>query len=450
MRCGATPVRGETDYVAVGAGEIAYQVVGAGALDLLVAPNLVSNVEARWDDPRHARFLERLAGFCRVIALDASGSGLSAGAVSAGAPTVEGWCEDALAVLDAARSSRAVLLCTGAASLVGISLAAWAPERVAGLVIVNGTARFQRATDYPIGISPATVERYGREMAAAWGRRPRLEELAPSDRGDAELEGQHARYERMAGTPRTAARLIRWLADLDVRSALPQVQAPTLVVHRVGNRYLPLSHGRYLAETIPNARLVELPGEDHLYYAGNADEVLDEVQDFLVGTRGPSEPDRRVLTVVFTDLVGSTALASQLGEQRWRQLNQRHLTVVRRELERYRGRVLQEIGDGTLSVFESARSSLRAAIAATNAVRSLGLEVRVGVHTGEVDVEGDGVSGLALHLAARVQALAEPGEVLVTRTVADVLTGVSVAFAPRGEHVLRGIPGMWQLLAVRR
>lgn len=440
-------MRGETDYVSVGAGEVAFQVVGAGELDLLIAPALVSNVEARWDDPRHARFLERLSAFCRVIALDARGSGLSAGASSTGAPTLQEWCADALAVLDAAGSSRAVVLCSGAASLVGITLAVQARERVASLVVVNGTARFQRAQDYPIGISPSTVQRYAEQMAASWGRVPRLDELAPSDRGDAELERHHARYQRLAGTPRTAARLISSLAEADVRAILPDVQAPTLVVHRRGNRYLPLSHGRYLADNIPNARLVELPGDDHLYYAGSSDEVLDEVQDFLVGTRGPLQPDRRVLTVVFTDLVGSTALANDLAEERWRRLNQRHLAVVQREVERFHGRVLQETGDGTLSVFDSARAAVRAGLAATAAVRPLGVEVRVGVHTGEVDVAGDAISGLTLHLAARVQSLAGPGEVLVTRTVVDVLTGVALEFVPRGDHELRGIPGLWQLFA---
>lgn len=443
-------MRAETSYVSLADADIAYQVTGDGPVDLLIAPNAVSNVEARWDDGRHARFLARLGGFARVIALDARGTGLSVGAAAGDDPTLQQWRNDALAVLDAVDAPRPAVVCSGASTLVGVTIAADAPERVPALVIVNGTARFRQSDDYRIGLPDATVDRYSEQMVDAWGRLPPLDELAPSDRGDEELERQHARYQRLATTPRGAARLIRLVADADVRGRLPDVAARTLVVHRRGNRYLPLTHGRYLAQHIADARLVELPGEDHLYYAGDADAIVEEIQDFLTGTRGPAEPDRRVLTLVFIDLVGSTTLSASLGAERWRRLNTRHLAVVRREVERFRGRVLQELGDGTLSAFESAGAAVRAGLAATTAVRSLGLEVRVGVHTGEVDSLAGNVAGIAVHIAARVQGLAQPGQVLVSRTVAEVLTGVGVEFDSAGEHELRGVPGRWPLFAARR
>jgi class 3 adenylate cyclase len=427
---------------------IAYQVAGEGPIDLLFNVGLISHVEAAWELAGHAQFFRRLASFSRLIRFDKRGSGLS-DPVS-GAATLEERMDDVRAVLDAVGSEHAVLTGVSEGGAIAMLFAAVYPERTSALVLYGTGARVCRAPDYGCGIERALAEQVVASAVEGWGRPggPLLQLIAPGAASDLRLQEWWAHYERLAASPGQFADVTSLNLDIDVRSVLPTIQAPTLVVHRDDDLLFPVCHGRYLAEHIPGAKLRVLPGSDHVFWFGDVDGIADEIEEFLVGARHTREPDRVLSTIVFTDIVGSTQRAAALGDRRWGDLLDRHDEFVRRQLAHFGGREIKTVGDGFVASFDGPARAVRCARTITAEVRSLDLEVRAGVHTGECEVRGNDLAGIAVHVAARVGALAPPGEVLVSSTVRDLVAGSGIRFVERGTHVLKGVPEEWRLFAV--
>ncbi len=436
----------ETRYAKSGEVHIAYQVVGDGPVDLVFIPGLFTHVEHQWDEPTFARFLGRLASFSRLIVFDARGAGLSDQAHEL--PPMEDQIDDLLAVLDAIGSSSAAIFGMSQAGPMAILFAASYPERTRAIVLYGSYASPRQRDGYPWGRSPEWMDAYGRQIDDAWGTGIFLPQVAPSRVGDEPFRRWWGKYERLSHGPGNALAYFRMNAQIDVRAILPTIQVPTLVLHRQDDIYRDIGHARYLAEHIPGAKLVELQGIDHLPYLGDADSILDEVEEFLTGVRPPPERDRVLATVLFTDIVGSTEHASQLGDRAWKQLLERHHALVRAELSRYRGREVDTAGDGFLATFDGPARAVRCATAIVDAMPAIGLEVRAGVHTGEVELMGTNVGGIAVHIGARVAALARPSEVLVSATVGALVAGSGIEFADRGEVSLKGVPGLWRLYSV--
>jgi class 3 adenylate cyclase len=438
-----------TRYARSGDATIAYQVAGEGALDVLFLPGWISQIEQLWESSANRRFLERLSVFSRLILFDRRGSGLSD---SVGGPyTVEQEGLDALAVLDAAGSERAALLTYGLGGPVGVMLAAQRPERVGALIMYASVARTTWAPDYDWAMTVEERHAWTERTVAAWGEAdgPSLPILAPSMAGDPALAAWFARLQRLAASPSAARILLNSAADLDAREHLPRIRVPTLIMHRSEDDAWDPRHSRYLAEHIPGARYVELDGVDSLPFVGDSDSIVEEVEEFLTGARGGGELQRALLTVMFTDIVDATSRAAGLGDGRWRDLLAHHDAGVREQLARFGGREVKTVGDGFLVTFEGPPSrALRCALAISSAVGELGLEVRVGVHTGECELIGDDVGGMAVHIASRVGGLAEPGEVLVSGTVFGTVVGGPFSFEDRGFHELKGAPGRWPLFAL--
>jgi|SRR5215211_4365602 len=428
---------------------IAYQVVGDGPRDLVVIPGWISHLELQWEYPPMARFLEQLAGFGRLILLDKRGTGLSDRVGERELPTLEQRMEDVRAVMDAVGSERASFLAVSEGGQMAMLLAASHPERVEALVLYGTFARWSWAEDYPWAPTAEQHERDRQEMRREWGVGSWVEYFAPSLAGDRETEKFWARFQRQSASPSAAVALQRMATETDVRDLLPSIRVPTLVVHRVDDQVTELGCARYLAEHIEGAQLVELPGDDHWWFAGDVDALIDEVGRFLTGKVPDREPDRVLATVLFTDIVGSTERAAELGDRRWRELLKGHDSAARREVTRHRGLTIKTMGDGLLATFDGPARAVRCAGALRDAVRPLGLEVRAGVHTGEIEKIGDDVGGLAVHLGARVGAKAEAGEVLASQTVKDLVVGSGIEWEDRGEHILKGVPGEWRLYAVR-
>lgn len=437
-----------TQYARVGSEHVAYQTLGHGAVDIVLAAEWTNHVEMQWEQPACARFLERLASFSRVVLFDRRGTGLSDPMAHDPASGLEPWMDDFTAVLDAVGSQRAALVATGASGPVATLFAATHPERTRALVLCNTAARMVAADDYPMGILPEQVEAAVAWTRDNWGTGATLPIGAPSARDDARARELHGRLQRSSVSPGVAAAVQEMLLRVDVRAVLGTLHVPTLVVHRAGDRMVVPEHGRYLAGHIPEAKYVELAGDDHLYYAGDADALLGEIAEFLVGTRAHVDTDRVLATVLFTDIAGSTERVAELGDAGWRALLDRHDAIVRRTLERFRGREINTAGDGFFAVFDGPARALRCACALRDAVHDLGLQIKVGVHTGEVETRGRDYTGIGVHIGARVGARAEPGEVLVTRTVVDLVAGSGIRFADRGATKLKGIPGEWHLAAV--
>lgn len=421
---------------------LAYQVVGEGPIDLLYVPGFPSHVEWSWEHPPFARFLASLSSFARLILLDRRGSGLSDPSLG-GAPFEE-QVGDLAAVLDAAGSERAVVLGAFEGAALAVAVAAARPERVAGLVLYAGLAKFTADDSYPWGWSPAAIRLYLAASEDGWGSGEGAELLAPG--GDERYRAWFARLLRLAASPGTATALMRLHTTIDVRASLPLVAAPTLVLHRTADPLVAVEHGRHLAERIPGARLVELAGGDHWPWAGDADAVLGEIQEFVTGARAAPEPERVLATLLFTDVVGSTARARDLGDRRWRELLEDQRTLVRRELERFAGREVNTAGDGLFAIFPTPTRAIRCAGAIGRALGELGLELRAGVHTGECERLGDDLGGIAVHVAARVAAAAGPGEILVSSVVPDLVAGAGIRFEDRGAFALKGL-GERQLYA---
>jgi len=364
------------------------------------------------------------------------------------APTLEQVADDALAVLDAAGSERAAVFAISEGGPAAIVLAATYPERVTQLVLYGTWARIVRGADYPLGFTLEQVRATRTYFAEHWGEPVAVAAFIPSMVDDQGYLAWWGRYLRLGTSPGGMVALMSLYEEIDVRPALPVVQQPTLVLHRKGDRLIPLENGRYLAERIPNCRFVELEGADHLVYAGDQAPIVSEIEEFVTGTRSGRESQRVLATVLFTDIVGSTEHAREIGDRRWRDLLQRHHAAVRRELGRFRGREIDTAGDGFLATFDGPARAIQCACSIGDAVRGLGLEVRSGLHTGECELIDGKVGGIAVHTGARVAALAEPGEVLVSRTVRDLVAGSGLAFEDRGVSQLKGVEGDWQLYAV--
>jgi pimeloyl-ACP methyl ester carboxylesterase len=428
---------------------IAYQVLGDGPPDLVVFLGWLTHAEALWRDRAMEQFLRRLSSFSRIVLFDKRGIGLSDPVPASAPPTLEQWMDDVEAVLNAIGSPRVSLLGHGTGGQMAMVYAATHPERVASLVLANTYARLFWAHDYPWGIPVEVKEATVARQEHAWGTPMQIKLYAPSVAGDDRVREWWAQYQRLAASPGTAVVLQRVINELDTRSVLPLIRLPTLILHRVGNKLVQVEHARYLADHIAGARYVELEGDDHWIWTGGAEILLDEVQEFLTGSRVAAQPDRVLATVLFTDIVGSTERAAQIGDRRWRDALDAHDDAVRKQLKRFRGREIKRTGDGFLATFDGPARAIQCANAVHEATQRLGIPIRAGLHTGEIELRGSDVAGIAVHIAARVAALANAGEVLVSSTVRDLVVGSNLEFADRGVRTLKGVPGEWQLLAVK-
>jgi class 3 adenylate cyclase len=437
-----------TVYARCGDINIAYQSTGGGPPDLLLIGDYGSHVEGQWEEPALAGFLHRLARVGRLVTFDQRGTGVSDPVPLGSPPTLEQTMDDAIAVLDDAGIHRLVLIGIGSGTPACCMLASTHPDRVERLIIVNGFARFGRAPDHPWGVPADAQERVLAEVEAGWGQGGAAEIFAPSLADDEAFRAWFARYRRMGASPRRAVEGMRMVFETDVRHVLAQIQAPTLVIHRTGDLHARVGHGRDLAERIPDASYVELPGADHLPWIGDADAVLGEIEEFVSGERSAIDEDRILATVVFTDIVGSTEQAAALGDVRWGRLLDSHDEATRRQLARFRGREVKTTGDGFFAAFDGPTRAVRCATAIRDAARSVGVEVRAGVHTGECVVRGDDLGGIAVHIAARVGALAGASAVFVSQTVKDLLAGSGIDLVDRGAHELKGVPGEWRIYEV--
>ncbi len=427
---------------------IAYQTLGDGPTDIVVLP-IFPCVDLMWEEPSLAHVLRRVARIGRVICFDLTGCGASDPVPLGALPTPEAWMQDARAVLDAVGSTTANLVCHGEAGFLGMLFAATYGERTNTLTLIQSFARTLRAEDYPCGVPPDVLERVIERTAQVWGTGAAIAFLAPSKAGDDAFRRWVGRYERGSRSPAMNVAVMRWITKLDVRSILPAIRVPTLVLHREDDPVVPLGYGRYLADHIPGARLVVLPGRDHMFFTQGADEIVDHIEEFITGAPPVREPDRALATVLFTDIVGSTDHASRLGDKNWTDLLNRHDELVSRELERHRGRKVNPTGDGILATFDGPARAVRCAQAICHAVRNLGIEVRAGLHTGEVELRGEDIGGIAVHIGQRVSAMAGPGEIVVSSTVVDLVAGSGLEFDDRGEHELKGVPRRWRVYVVR-
>jgi class 3 adenylate cyclase len=438
--------RPETRYAQTSEGQsIAFQVVGHGPLDLVYVPNWASPIDLSWDHPWFSYFLSRLASFSRLIIFDKRGSGSSDHVAPDALATIEDWTDDIVTVMDAVGSDRAALVGSVVGCPIAMLFAATRPDRTSALVVINGTARMLADHEYP-GLEPDSVDSRVAAFASSWGTEQVARLLAPSAEGDPLFARWFARFCRMGNPPAMASAVFRAQLLTDVRAALPLIQTPTLVLQRCDTAVVTSgSQGRYVADHINGAAYVELPGRDPLPYVGDADALLDEIEKFLTGTASHVLTDRVLATVLFTDIVSSTEQIAALGDRRWRETLDRHDTLVREQLERNRGREVGTTGDGFFAVFDGPARALRCALAIVDEAHALGLDLRAGVHTGECEYRGDDYAGIAVHIGARIAALAAPGEVLTSRTVRDLVAGSEITFDDRGEHTLKGVPEPWHL-----
>jgi pimeloyl-ACP methyl ester carboxylesterase len=438
----------ETRYAKSDGIDIAYQSFGTGDVTVVGVPPIVSNIELVWEDPPSVRFLRRLGSFCRFIHFDKRGTGMSERTI--GNPTLEQRVDDLRAVMDAEGVESAVIAGVSEGGSMAAYFAATHPDRTIGLILCATFARLTRTDGYDIGPTDAVFDTTMDAWSHAWGTPDTLTVglFAPSKVGDAGYLRWLNRFERTTVSPGGLRSMMQLNRELDIRAVLPTISVPTLIIHRTGDLAVPVEHGRFLAEHIPNARYVELPGMDHLPWFGDADAILDEMEEHVTGNRHEVDTDRILSTVLFTDIVGSTAHASTLGDRKWRAVLDDLDDLVDRQLERYRGRLVKSTGDGHLALFDGPARAVRCASELCEAAPSLNLQLRAGLHTGEVELRGDDVGGIGVHIGARVGALAGPSEVLVSRTVTDLVAGSGIEFSDRGEHDLKGVTGRWQLYAV--
>jgi class 3 adenylate cyclase len=424
---------------------IAYQVFGQGEMDVVFVWGIFSHVELLWEHEASAHYLRRLGSFSRVIHFDKRGTGLSDRACPL--PTLEDQMDDVLAVMDAVGSERAALIGGGDAGLLCMLFAAAHPERTAALVLSSTRPRITRAHDFPWGPDPEIWHQSLEYLSDYWGQGVSRDVAAPTQ-ADPASRAWWARLERYSLSPGSIMPFWRMLEQTDVRPVLPSVHVPTLVTHRTHDPYVEVAAGRYVAEQIPGAHFVELAGHDHPGWGEGADTELDHIEEMLTGARRGQEPDRVLATVLFTDIVGSTEQASELGDRRWREMLADHDEIGREEIDRHRGRWVKSTGDGVLATFDGPARAIRCAQRLGARTRQRGLRLRAGIHTGEVEQLGDDIGGIAVHIAARVAALAPPDRVVVSRTVVDLVAGSGVGFEDHGEHALKGVPGQWRLFTV--
>lgn len=437
-----------TQYAKGQEGLIAYQVLGDGPRDLVYITGATGNVDVRWESPDFARFQERLASFSRLILFDRRGTGASDPVPIDALPSWEDWAEDLSVVLDAVGSEKAAVFAVLDAFSMAIPFAATHPERVSALILGNSTARWVAAPDYPQGVSAEMAETILGTVEGMWGTEEFASMTSPSLAADTGKRAWFAKLLRASATPRVAAAHLRSATQLDLRPILASIQVPTLVLHRKDFGMIPIAQGRYLADNIAGARFVELPGSDSSFAFANADAALAEIEEFLTGTRRSQTYDRVLATVLFTDLVDSTGLATRLGDQGWRRFLDQHDKIAREVTENHRGRLWKMTGDGVLATFDAPGRAIRCAVEIQAALSKEGVPVRAGIHSGEIELRSSDVGGIAVNLASRVCAKSNGGEVLVTRTVTDLVAGSGIRFVDRGPHQLKGITGDWQLFRV--
>lgn len=437
-------------YTKNGNTSIAYQVVGDGPIDLVLVHGWVSHLELNWEEPSITRFFERLATFSRLILFDKRGTGMSDRVSESDLPTLEQRMEDVHAVLDAVGSKRAALMGISEGGPMCALFAAIYPERTSALVMCGSYARWIRDEECPWAMTREQHEAAATAFERNWGTPIGFKTVAPTSSADERYRNWWARYLRMGASPSAGVTLYRMNYEIDIRGLLPTIRVPALLLHRVGDRLISVEASRYMARHIAGAKLVELPGDDHLVYLGDSDTVLGEIQEFLTGVRTPPQPDTTLATVVFVDIAESTQKAAALGDARWQDLLAAFHGAVRRALDRHRGRLIDTAGDGVFASFDGPARAIRCAGEIRTQAASLGLSTRAGVHTGECRIAGDKLAGIAVHIGARVAAAARPGEVLVTGTVRDLIAGSGLQLSDRGLHALKGVPGEWQLLEVLR
>lgn len=438
-----------TRYARSGSVNIAYQVVGDGPPDLVYVPGFVSNVEIMWDDPVLASVLRRLSTFARVILFDKRGTGMSDAVPDSEMPGLEERMDDVRAVMDAAASESATLLGHSEGGNMSTLFAATFPERTDALILVSTYAKRIWSEDYPWAPKPADRTAKIEHAEATWGDPNELPHYQLGRRADdAAFREWLARYNRLSASPRAAAHLLEMNTQMDTSAVLPSIRVPTLCIYRTDDEDVHIEEGRWIASQIPDAKFVELPGDAHLFWADDPTPLVDEIEEFMTGHRETAQPERVLSTVAFTDIVDSTARAAALGDRDWRTLLERHNQTIRQELKRWRGVERGTAGDGFIATFDGPARGVRAAAAICQAVRPLGLEVRTGVHTGEVELIGDDVAGLGVHIAARIAALAGPGQVYVSRTVKDLVAGSDLTFESLGPHQLKGVPDPWEIYEV--
>ena len=440
--------RVKTQYARSGDLHVAYQVVGEGPLDLVYVPGWVSHVELAWEEPTLATFLRRITSFSRLIMFDKRGTGLSDRVPNEKLPTLEERIDDLRAVMDAVGSEQAAVFGFSEGGNLSAFFAATYPERAKALVLFGTFAKRIWSPDYPWAPKSEEREREYETLEREWGELMDVEDYAPSKANDEVFLRRLATYFRRSASPGAAIALLRMNTQLDIRHILPTIRVPTLVIHRSGDRDANVEEGRWIAEQIPNARFVELPGEDHLPWVGDQDAVVDEIEEFLTGARSVPESNRVLATVLFTDIVGSTDHAARLGDRAWRQLLSSHHSLVRKELARFRGREIKTVGDAFIATFDGPARAVRCACAIRGRVAEIGIQIRAGLHTGEIEIADRDIGGIGVNIAARVVAAAQSGEVLVSSTVKDLSAGSGIAFVDRGAHTLRGVPDDWRLFGV--
>ena len=434
-------------YARSGDLHIAYRTLGTGPIDLVVVSQWFSNVEMERDVPPLARFDDRLASFGRVILFDKRGVGLSDPVSTTAFPPIEEWMDDLRAVMDAVGSERAAVIASMAGGFMASVFAATYPDRTSALVLVDAFPRIVRTTDYPWGTDAEGIASQLHAIETGWGDGAMLGLFASEHADDVPLRASWGRYERNSVSPGTALAMVPMMSEIDIRPVLSAIRVPTLAIAREGGA-IPAEHGRYLADHIPGARYVQVPGRSSLIWSGDQEAVLGEIQQFITGVRPAPEPERVLATIMFTDIVGSTDLAAAIGDARWRDLLAEHNRIVREQLDRFRGREVKTTGDGFLATFDGPARAIRCGEAISAAVHALDISVRAGIHTGEVELADDDLGGIAVHIGARVSANAEADQILVSSTVKDLVVGSGITFEDRGPHALKGVPGQWQLFAV--
>lgn len=442
-------MRPQTKYAKSGNVNIAYQVVGTGTFDLVYVMGWVSNLDYLWAEPSVARFFDRLASFSRLILFDKRGTGLSDRVPESELPTLEQRMDDVRAVMDAVGSERAALFGVSEGGPMCALFAATYPARTISLLMYGSYAKRIWASDYPWAPTPVQRQKFYDAIVQGWGGVVDLATLAPSAMQDERFKQWWASYLRLSASPGAALALARMNTQVDIRHVLPAIRVPTLILHRTGDLDIDVGGSRYMAGQIPGAKYVELPGNDHLPWAGDEDMILDEVEEFLTGVRRGPESDRVLATVLFADIIRSTERAAEMGDRRWRDLLNSYHALVRGELDRFRGREIDTAGDGVLAMFDGPARAVRCACSVRDAVRPLGVEIRAGLHTGEVELMETNVGGIAVHIGARVAAHAGSGEVMVSSTVKDLVAGSGIQFEDRGVHALKGVPGDWHLFLVQ-
>jgi pimeloyl-ACP methyl ester carboxylesterase/class 3 adenylate cyclase len=436
----------QTRFTQQGEITLAYQVLGDGPIDLVLVPGFVSHLEYGWEEPAYARFLQRLASFSRLILFDKRGTGLSDRIT--GVATLEQRMDDVRAVMDSVNSQRAVLLGVSEGGAMTALFAATYPERTAALILYGSIVKSAWEPDYPWGDTMELLEQRSEKYRREWGGPVDIERFAPSMQDDERFRAWWAKYLRLGASP-SAVRLNRLNnMEIDIRDILPVIHVPTLIINRTEDQVTFIEEGRYLHDHIPGSKLVELSGADHFYWVGDSETVINEIQAFVTGKTPAVEPDRVLATVLFTDIVDSTRRLVELGDRRWRDLLANHNLIVSREISRYNGREIENTGDGVLAAFDGPTRAIQCAFAIREALRQMRIEIRAGLHTGEIELLGERVSGVAVHLAARVMAKAPASEVWVTRTVKDLVVGSGFQFTESGLYELKGIPDAWRLYRV--